>query len=85
MMGRKDYRSVSVPRPLIESAEHYIENYEIGYTSVPELIRSLLRNWIKDTETKIDSQKAAEPLMDAFELANKGKFKEAGEKLRELR
>ena len=50
---KKEYTSVSIPKSLFKKAEKYLE--EEGYISVGELLRELLRNWIRKKEQERQS------------------------------
>ena len=50
------YTSVSVPTVLFDEARSLIETYSLGYTSVSELVRSLLRDWLVWVYERISSR-----------------------------
>jgi len=44
VLKERGYRQVSLPIPLVERIEKYIDNHkEEGFTSIPEFIRQALR------------------------------------------
>ena len=51
---RKQYKTVGIPIELAEKAEKYLK--EEGYVSLGELVRDLLRNWLREKEKEIWKQ-----------------------------
>ncbi len=48
VLKERGYRQVSLPIPLIERIEKYINNHkEEGFTSIPEFIRQAIREKIE--------------------------------------
>ncbi len=53
VLKERGYRQVSLPIPLIERIEKYINNHkEEGFTSIPEFIRQAIREKIDRATTK---------------------------------
>ena len=50
----KKYTAVSIPIDLAEKAKKYLK--EEGYLSLGELLRDLLRNWVKKKEKEKKSK-----------------------------
>jgi len=50
-MVKKEYTSVSVPVELAKKVEKYLQ--EEGYVSLGELVRELLRNWLREKEKEV--------------------------------
>jgi len=48
---RKQYKTVGIPVELAEKAEKFMKDE--GYVSLGELVRDLLRNWIKKKEKEL--------------------------------
>ena len=49
-MVKKEYTSVSVPVELAKKIEKYLQ--EEGYVSLGELVRELLRNWLRERKER---------------------------------
>jgi metal-responsive CopG/Arc/MetJ family transcriptional regulator len=55
VLRRRGYRQVSLPIPLIERVDKIInQKEEMGYTSIPEFIRSAIREKLQKVEEKED-------------------------------
>ena len=55
VLRRRGYRQVSLPIPLIERVDKIItQKEEMGYTSIPEFIRSAIREKLQRVEKKED-------------------------------
>ena len=53
VLKERGYRQVSLPIPLVERIEKYINNHkDEGFTSIPEFIRQAIREKIKRSEKK---------------------------------
>lgn len=52
-LKERGYRQVSLPIPLIERIENYMDNHKgDGFTSIPEFIRQAIREKIDHSEIK---------------------------------
>ena len=49
--GRRPATTVTIPLELAEKAQKYLQ--EDGYMSLGELVRELLRQWLKEKEKEI--------------------------------
>lgn len=80
------YKSVSIPEKLHKVAENNIEDH--GYTSVPDLVKDLLRDWIKDIQNikrmQQQQQKGDEIMNNLVTLAEEGKDEELSEAIIQL-
>jgi len=50
-----DYDNVKLPVFFKKKFTDLNDRFELGYTSFPELVRELLRNWFKEIEGETES------------------------------
>jgi len=45
---KMEYRSISIMKPLAEKAEEIIHKRKLPYKNLPDLLQSLIREWLKE-------------------------------------
>lgn len=77
-----EYKSVSIPKKLHQIAENNLEDH--GYTSVPDLVKDLLRDWIKDIESLKKREQGDEIMNALVTMAKEDRHEELSETIIKL-